>query len=129
MLGIGPPLLALTPRSPALQSVQQYNSVHGFFVSVEGCSSTDRAPLSAEKNGEAPPGPRLSEAIGSQAATAPPTHPRCDRSAEDGASRVLLPGGRTPRPFALRIPGLHSTPPAVLIRDVPALNRNNYAEG
>ncbi len=39
-------------------------------------------------------------------------HPRCGRSAEDGSSRVPLPSGRTPRPFAVRVPrGPHSTPP------------------
>ena len=41
-------------------------------------------------------------------------HPRGGRSAEDGSSRVRLPGGRTPRPFAVRVPrGPHSTPPTV----------------
>src|ERR1700719_942214 len=40
--------------------------------------------------------------VGSQTATTTYAHPRCGRSAEDGSSRVPLPGGRTPRPFAVR---------------------------
>src|SRR6202040_2714278 len=52
--------------------------------------------------------------IGSQTATTTYSHPRCGRSAEDGSSRVPLPGERTPRPFAVRVPrGPHSTPPTV----------------
>src|SRR5579863_2830660 len=48
------------------------------------------------------------------------SHPRCDRSAEDGSSRVPLPGGRTPRPFAVRVPrGPHSTPPTVRAGPTP----------
>src|ERR1700723_2896305 len=50
--------------------------------------------------------------VGSQTATTTYAHPGCDRSAEDGSSRVPLPSGRTPRPFAVRVPrGPHSTPP------------------
>ncbi len=48
------------------------------------------------------------------------SHPRSGRSAEDGSSRVPLPSGRTPRPFAIRVPrGLHSTPPTVRARPMP----------
>src|SRR5258707_11969761 len=39
--------------------------------------------------------------VGSQTATTTYAHPRCGRSAEDGSSRVPLPSGRTPRPFAV----------------------------
>jgi len=50
------------------------------------------------------------------------THTRCGRSAEDGSSRVPLPGGRTPRPFAVRVPrGPHSTPPTMRAGPTPAV--------
>src|SRR5579863_3088487 len=49
-------------------------------------------------------------------------HPRCGRSAEDGSSRVPLPGGRTPRPFAVRVPrGPHSTPPTARAGPTPTV--------
>src|SRR6202795_5036480 len=49
-------------------------------------------------------------------------NPRCGRSAEDGSSRVQLPSGRTPRPFAVRVPrGLHSTPPNVRAGPTPTV--------
>src|SRR6202161_3982405 len=48
--------------------------------------------------------------------------PRCGRSAEDGSSRVPLPSGRTPRPFAVRVPrGPHSTPPTVRAGPTPTV--------
>jgi hypothetical protein len=58
--------------------------------------------------------PRFIRGVGSQTATTTYAHPRCGRSAEDGSSRVPLPSGRTPRPFAVRVPrGPRSTPPTV----------------
>src|SRR5580700_2899207 len=52
----------------------------------------------------------------------PPAHPGCGRSAEDGSSRVPLPSGRTPRPFAVRVPrGPHSTPPTVRAGPTPTV--------
>src|SRR5207247_563901 len=49
-------------------------------------------------------------------------HPRCGRSAEDGSSRVPLPSGRTPRPFAVRVPrGPHTTPPTVRAGPTPTV--------
>src|SRR5216683_873392 len=49
-------------------------------------------------------------------------NPRCGRSAEDGSSRVPLPSGRTPRPFAVRVPrGPHSTPPTVRAGPTPTV--------
>src|SRR5579863_8625936 len=49
-------------------------------------------------------------------------HPRYGRSAEDGSSRVPLPGGRTPRPFAVCVPrGPHSTPPTVRAGPTPTV--------
>src|SRR5271169_6515861 len=60
--------------------------------------------------------------LGSQTATTTYTHPRCGRSAEDGSSRVPLPSGRTPRPFAVRVPrGPHSTPPTVRAGPTPTV--------
>jgi hypothetical protein len=60
--------------------------------------------------------------VGSQPATTTYTHPRCGRSAEDGSSRVPLPSGRTPRPFAVRVPrGPHSTPPTVRAGPTPTV--------
>src|SRR5580700_11055106 len=60
--------------------------------------------------------------VGSHTATATYNHPRCGRSAEDGSSRVRLPGGRTPRPFAVRVPrGPHSTPPTVHAGPTPTV--------
>src|ERR1700723_295875 len=60
--------------------------------------------------------------VGSQTATTTYAHPGCDRSAEDGSSHVPLPSGRTPRPFAVRVPrGLHSTPPTVRAGPTPAV--------
>src|SRR4249920_3643351 len=61
----------------------------------------------------------MSILLGSQTAT---SHPRCDRSAEDGSSRVPLPCGRTPRPFAVRVSrGLHSTLPTVRAGPTPTV--------
>src|ERR1044072_4542042 len=52
----------------------------------------------------------------------PDTYPRCGRSAEDGSSRVPLPSGRTPRPFAVRVPrGPRSTPPTVCAGPTPTV--------
>ncbi len=49
-------------------------------------------------------------------------NPRCGRSAEDGSSRVPLPCGRTPRPFAVRVPrGPRSTPPTVRAGPTPTV--------
>src|SRR5229473_2224710 len=49
-------------------------------------------------------------------------NPRCGRSAEDGSSRVPLPSGRTPRPFAVRVPrGPRSTPPTVRAGPTPTV--------
>src|ERR1700685_2110302 len=57
-----------------------------------------------------------------QTATTTYNHPRCGRSAEDGSSRVPLPSGRTPRPFAVRVPrGPHSTPPTVRAGPTPTV--------
>src|SRR6202044_2909738 len=57
-----------------------------------------------------------------QTATTTYAHPRCGQSAEDGASRVPLPRGRTPRPFAVRVPrGPHSTPPTVRAGPTPTV--------
>src|SRR5580698_542043 len=55
-------------------------------------------------------------------ATTTHTQPRCGRSDEDGSSRVPLPDGRTPRPFAVRVPrGSHSTPPTVRAGPTPTV--------
>jgi hypothetical protein len=55
---------------------------------------------------------RARRGIRNQTATTTYAHPGCRRSAEDGSSRVPLPGGQTPRPFAVRVPrGPNSTPP------------------
>src|SRR3984885_7971387 len=55
-------------------------------------------------------------------------HPRCGRSAEDGSSRVPLPSGRTPRPFAVRVPrGPHSTPPTVRAGPTPTVAGCSHA--
>src|SRR5713226_7250299 len=52
----------------------------------------------------------------------PDTYSRCGRSAEDGSSRVPLPSGRTPRPFAVRVPrGPRSTPPTVRAGPTPTV--------
>src|SRR5580692_9787238 len=60
--------------------------------------------------------------IGGRTATTTYSHPRCGRCAEDGSSRVPLPGGRTPRPFAARVPrGPHSTPPTVRAGPTPTV--------
>src|SRR5580692_7114605 len=60
--------------------------------------------------------------VGSQTATTTYAHPRCGRSAEDGSSRVPLPSGRTPRPFAVRVTrGPHSTPPTVRAAPTPTV--------
>src|ERR1700719_2496814 len=60
--------------------------------------------------------------VGSQTATTTYAHPRCGRSAEDGSSRVPLPSGRIPRPFAVRVPhGPHSTPPTVRAGRTPTV--------
>src|SRR6266849_5714441 len=57
-----------------------------------------------------------------QTATTTYAHPRRGRSAEDGSSRVPLPSGRTPRPFAVRVPrGPHSTPPTVRAGPTPTV--------
>src|SRR5271155_1903128 len=49
-------------------------------------------------------------------------NPRCGRSAEDGSSRVPLPSGQTPRPFAVRVPrGPRSTPPTVRAGPTPTV--------
>src|SRR6202453_1352478 len=57
-----------------------------------------------------------------QTATTTYNHPRCGRSAEDGSSRVPLPSGRTPRPFAVRVPrGPHSTPAIVRAGPTPTV--------
>src|ERR1700731_4306502 len=64
----------------------------------------------------------LAKALRSQTATTTYAHPRCGRSAEDGSSRVPLPSGRTPRPFAVRVPhGPHSTPPTVRAGPTPTV--------
>src|SRR5215469_15459611 len=60
--------------------------------------------------------------VGSQTAVTTWAHSRCGRSAEDGSSRVPLPSGRTPRPFAVRVPrGPHSTPPIVRAGPTPTV--------
>src|SRR5262249_33884965 len=65
---------------------------------------------------------RAHRGIGRQTATTMYTHPRCGRSAEDGSSRVPLPSGRTPLPFAVRVPrGRHSTPPTVRAEPTPTV--------
>src|ERR1700685_2055867 len=57
-----------------------------------------------------------------QTATTTYNHPRCGRSAEDGSSRVPLPSGRTPRPFAVRVPrGPRRTPPTVRAGPTPTV--------
>src|SRR5580698_743407 len=54
--------------------------------------------------------------------------PRCGRSAGDGSGRVPLPGGRTPRPFAVRVPrGPHSTPPTVRAGPTPTVAGCSHA--
>src|SRR5579863_9893241 len=60
--------------------------------------------------------------VGSQRATTTYAHPGCGRSAEDGSSRVPLPSGRTPRPFAVRVPrGPRSTRPTVRAGPTPTV--------
>src|ERR1700730_5730927 len=49
-------------------------------------------------------------------------NPRFGPSAEDGSSRVPLPSGRTPRPFAVRVPhGPRSTPATVRAGPTPTV--------
>jgi len=65
---------------------------------------------------------RFIRGAGRQTATATYAHPGCGRSAEDGSSRVPLPCGRTPRPFAVRVVrGPHSTPPTVRAGPTPTV--------
>ena len=60
--------------------------------------------------------------VGSQTATTTYAYPRYGRSGEDGSSRVPLPSGQTPRPFAVRVPrGPHSTPPIVRAGPTPTV--------
>src|SRR5271154_1925061 len=52
----------------------------------------------------------------------PNQNSKCGRSAEDGSSRVPLPSGRTPRPFAVRVPrGPHSPPPPLRAGPTPTV--------
>src|ERR1700723_280069 len=52
----------------------------------------------------------------------PTQNSKCGRSAEDDSSRAPLPGGRTPRPFAVRVPrGPRSTPPTVRAVPTPTI--------
>src|SRR5208283_1044722 len=63
-----------------------------------------------------------------QTATTTYAHPGCGRSAEDGSSRVPLPSGRTPRPFAVRVPrGPRSTPPTVRAGPTPTVAGCSHA--